>query len=64
MDVEQKNNSPDIRINSYNTADITREGALQAFLDLRAQAKENGISDLGLNDINKEIDLARREAAE
>ncbi len=49
---------------SSPAADITREGALQAFLDLRAQAKENGISDLGLDDINKEIDLARKEVTE
>ncbi len=48
---------------SAPTADITREDALQALMDLRAQAKENGIADLGLDDINKEIDLARREAA-
>ena len=49
---------------SSPAADIAREGALQALGDLRAQAKENGLSDLGLDDINKEIDLARGEAAE
>ena len=42
---------------------ITREGAMQAFMALRAQAKENGVSDMSLDDINKEIDLARKEAA-
>ena len=42
--------------------DITREGAMQAFMALRAQAKENGISDMSLDDINKEISLARVEA--
>lgn len=42
--------------------DITREGAMQAFTDFRAQAKENGISDMSLDDINKEISLARVEA--
>ena len=42
--------------------DITREGAMQAFTALRAQAKENGISDMSLDDINKEISLARVEA--
>lgn len=41
---------------------ITREGAMQAFMALRAQAKENGISDMSLDDINKEISLARVEA--
>ena len=42
--------------------DITREGAMQACMALRAQAKENGISDMSLDDINKEISLARVEA--
>ncbi len=42
--------------------DITREGAMQAFTALRTQAKENGISDMSLDDINKEISLARVEA--
>lgn len=41
--------------------DITREGAMQAFNALRAQAKENGVADMRLDDINKEIDLARAE---
>lgn len=35
---------------------------MQAFMALRAQAKENGISDMSLDDINKEISLARVEA--
>ncbi len=39
--------------------DITREGAMQAFKALRAQAKENGVADMSLDDINREIDLAR-----
>lgn len=42
--------------------DITREGALQAFKALRAQARENGLSDLSPDDINQEINLARRES--
>lgn len=41
--------------------DITREGAMQAFNALRAQAKENGVADMSLDDINKEIDRARAE---
>lgn len=45
-------------------ADITREGALQAFATLRAQAKENGISDMSLDAINGEIELARKELLE
>ena len=42
--------------------DVTREGAMQAFMALRNQAKENGVSDMSLEDINKEISLARTEA--
>ena len=40
---------------------ITREGAMQAFNALRAQAKENGVADMSLDDINREINLARAE---
>ena len=43
-------------------SDITREGAMQAFMALRAQAKDNGVADMSLDDINKEINLARKEA--
>ena len=43
-------------------SNITREGAMQAFMALRAQAKDNGITDMSLEDINKEINLARMEA--
>lgn len=39
--------------------DITREGAMQAFKTLRSQAKDNGVADMGLDEINKEIGLAR-----
>ena len=39
--------------------EITRDGALQAFRALRAQARENGVSGLPLDEINREIDLAR-----
>lgn len=44
--------------------DITREGAMQAFMALRAQARDNGISNMSLDDINKEIDFVRKELAE
>lgn len=36
-------------------ANITREGTMQAFLALRAQAKENGVADLSPEEINEEI---------
>ena len=42
--------------------DITRDGAMRAFKALRMQAEENGVSDMSLEDINKEIALARGEA--
>ena len=45
-----------------NEAPITRDDAMQAFAALRAEAKANGVSDISTDDINKEIDLARREA--
>lgn len=41
--------------------DITREGAMQAFQALRAQARENGVADMCLDEINREIGLARME---
>ncbi len=43
-------------------SEITREGAMQAFTALRAQAKNNGVANMSLDDINKEISLARMEA--
>lgn len=44
-----------------NEAPITREGAMQAFAALRAQAKANGIADMSPEDIKKEICIVRRE---
>lgn len=43
---------------------ISREGAMQAFMALRAQARENGVADMGLDEINKEVDSSRVEADE
>lgn len=39
--------------------DITREGAMQAFQSLRSQAKDHGVSDMSLDEINQEINRAR-----
>lgn len=47
---------------SSPVSDITREGAIQAFTALRAQAQNNGVADMSLDDINNEISLARMEA--
>lgn len=41
---------------------ITREGAMLAFKALRAQAKDNGIADMSLDEINEEISLSRMES--
>ena len=41
--------------------DITREEAMNAFIQLREQAKNNGISDMSLSEINNEIRAARVE---
>lgn len=39
--------------------DPGREKAMLAFMALREQAKNNGVQDLSLNEINEEIRLAR-----
>lgn len=44
-----------------NRADITLDDGMQAFLALRQQAKNNGVQDLTLDEINKEINAARYE---
>ena len=43
--------------------EITCEEALKAFQALREQAKANGLADMSLEEINREIQLAR-EATE
>ena len=46
-------------ISSPAQPEITREGALQAFHNLRKSAKKNGLQDMALDEINEEIRLAR-----
>ncbi len=41
--------------------DTTRQSGMQAFMELRTQAKENGVQDLTLDEINDEIRKARYE---
>ena len=41
---------------------VTRAGAMQAFRALREQAESNGVSGMTLDEINEEINQARREA--
>ncbi len=40
-------------------AEITRASGLQAFIALREEARENGVQDLSLEEINEEIRQAR-----
>ncbi|MCD8345594.1 MAG: type II toxin-antitoxin system RelB/DinJ family antitoxin [Oscillospiraceae bacterium] len=44
--------------------EVTRQTGMQAFTTLRDQAKENGVQDLSLDEINEEIRLARSERGE
>ena len=46
-------------ISSPQRTEITREGALQAFHNLRESARKNGLQDMTLDEINEEIRLAR-----
>lgn len=42
-------------------ADVSLSDGMQAFMSLRQQAKNNGIQDLTLDEINTEINAARIE---
>lgn len=44
-----------------NRSDVTLADGMQAFLALRQQAKNNGVQDLTLDEINAEIKMARYE---
>ena len=39
--------------------ELTRESGLQAFMELREEAKNSGLQDLTLDEINNEINLTR-----
>ncbi len=45
------------------SSDVTRDGAMQIFRELRRGAKESGAADMRLDEINREIDFARQGAA-
>ncbi|MBQ8954997.1 MAG: type II toxin-antitoxin system RelB/DinJ family antitoxin [Clostridia bacterium] len=40
-------------------SEVTREGAMRAFMALRAEAKANGVTDLSPDEIDEEIRRAR-----
>ena len=42
---------------------VTREGALEAFNSLRAEAADNGVSGMSLKEINAEISASRKGTA-
>ena len=42
--------------------ELTREGAMQAFMTLRQEAKRSGAVDMTLEEINREIEMARQGA--
>ncbi|MGP1408187.1 type II toxin-antitoxin system RelB/DinJ family antitoxin [Selenomonas sp.] len=42
--------------------ELTREGAMQAFMNLRQEAKRSGAADMTLEEINREIAMARQGA--
>lgn len=44
--------------------EVTREKAMQTFMALRQQAKENGVQDMTLDEINEEIRRARCKEGE
>lgn len=48
-------------ISSLET-ELTREGAMQAFMNLRQEAKRSGAVDMTLEEINREIAMARQGA--
>ena len=45
----------------HGDPEISRERAISAIEKLREQAKRNGVSDLSLSEINKEISATRAE---
>ena len=54
--LKKQSNSFDI---ASSSDEITREGAMQAFMDIRNQAKANGVSDMSLEEINKVLTLKK-----
>lgn len=48
-------------ISSLET-ELTREGAMQAFMTLRQEVKRSGAVDMTLEEINREIEMARQGA--
>ena len=60
---DDKKDNPITNMNNgqHQNLEMSREVAMEAIFRLREQAKKNGIADMSLSEINKEIKAARRE---
>ncbi|MBO4424800.1 MAG: hypothetical protein J5768_04735 [Spirochaetales bacterium] len=59
---DDKKDNPITNMNNgqHQNLEMSREVAMEAIFRLREQAKKNGIADMSLSEINKEIKAARR----
>ena len=60
---DDKKDNPITNMNNgqHQNLEMSREVAMEAIFRLREQAKKNGVADMSLSEINKEIKAARRE---
>ena len=59
---DDKKDNPITNMNNRQpqNLEMSREVAMEAIFRLREQAKKNGVADMSLSEINKEIKAARR----
>lgn len=59
---DDKKDNPITNMNNgqHQNLEMSREVAMEAIFRLREQAKKNGVADMSLSEINKEIKTARR----
>lgn len=59
---DDKKDNPITNMNNgqHQNLEMSREVAMEAIFRLREQAKKNGVADMSLSEINKEIKAARR----
>ena len=59
---DDKKDNPITNMNNgqHQNLEMSREVAMETIFRLREQAKKNGIDDMSLSEINKEIKAARR----
>ena len=60
---DDKKDNPITNMNNRQpqNLEMSREVAMETIFRLREQAKKNGVADMSLSEINKEIKAARRE---